>query len=85
MKQKLLKILQKFLAKRTKSYLKKTQPTVIGITGSVGKTTCRKIVTATLREFFPDKKIYTSAKNFNSELGLVFSVFQIEHYTPSIL
>jgi len=30
------------------------------------------------------KKIYTSPKNYNSELGLVFSIFQIESYEPSV-
>lgn len=28
--------------------------------------------------------LYTSPKNYNSELGLVFSIFQIEDYVPSI-
>ncbi len=30
------------------------------------------------------KIIYTSPQNFNSELGLIFSIFQIESYAPSI-
>lgn len=30
------------------------------------------------------KVIYTSPKNYNSEIGLIFSIFQIEDYTPSI-
>jgi UDP-N-acetylmuramyl pentapeptide synthase len=45
------------------------------------------IVAEVLREIqknTPNPKIiYTSPKNYNSELGLVFSVFQIEDYNPS--
>lgn len=31
-----------------------------------------------------DTSIYTSPKNYNSELWLVFSIFQIENYEPSV-
>ena len=36
------------------------------------------------REFKRELSIYSSPKNYNSELGLVFSVFCIEEYTPGI-
>ena len=49
-------------------YLQRHQPKVIGINGSVGKTSCRMIIYQTLQYFFPDKKISTSPKNFNGEL-----------------
>lgn len=64
--------------------MKNTKPLVIGITGSVGKTSCRMIVKQVLNRYLGYNKIYTSPKNFNSELGLVFSIFKIESYSPGI-
>jgi len=84
MKQKLLKTLYVFLAFCTRIYLWRTKPFVIGITGSVGKTCCRDIVTQVLQHIQTEKKIYTSPKNYNSELGLIFSIFCIEEYKPNI-
>lgn len=43
------------------------------------------IVKQVLNFYLGNTKIYTSPKNFNSELGLVFSIFRIEQYTPGIL
>ncbi len=82
MKQSLLKILYKFLAFCSRIYIKKNKIFSIGITGSVGKTTCRTIISQVL-EKFSEQRIYTSPKNYNSELGLIFSIFQIEDYVPS--
>jgi len=93
MKQKLLKILYKFFALCARIYLWRTKPFVIGITGSVWKTCCRDIVTQVLKETLPQafskrgeltNRVYTSPKNYNSELGLVFSIFQIEEYNPGV-
>ncbi|MEI6119029.1 MAG: hypothetical protein WCP92_07650 [bacterium] len=43
------------------------------------------IVYQTLQQFITNKKIYTSPKNFNGELGLSLSIFQIETWEPNIL
>ena len=85
MKQFFLTSLHSLWAFFAKKWIAKHQPTVIGITGSVGKTSCRMVVTQVLQKLLPNKTIYTSPKNFNSELGLVFSLFCIEQYTPSIM
>jgi UDP-N-acetylmuramyl pentapeptide synthase len=37
-----------------------------------------------LEQVQSEKTIYTSPKNYNSELGLIFSIFTIEDYDPSI-
>lgn len=84
MKQKILKILYKFLAFCARIYLMRTKPCVIWVTWSVGKTCCREIITQVLQQIQSEKIIYTSSKNYNSELGLIFSIFQIEEYNPSI-
>lgn len=84
MKKRFLNFYCKLLAFFAKKYLKKHDPFVIWINGSVGKTSSRMIIYQTLYKFLNTKKIYTSNKNFNWELGLSLSIFQIEEFTPSI-
>ncbi len=69
------------IKKLAKGYIKKTNPYIIWITWSVGKTTCRMIITKILNQNL-DRKIYTSKKNFNWKLWFPFSVFQIDYYKP---
>ena len=56
----------------------------IGINGSVGKTSCRMIIYQTIKKAFPELNIYTSPKNFNGELGMSLSIFQVEEWVPSV-
>nr|MBR6100311.1 hypothetical protein [bacterium] len=42
------------------------------------------IIHQTLEKVFPKKKIYTSPKNFNGELGMSLSILMIENRVPSI-
>ncbi|MFK7779551.1 MAG: Mur ligase family protein, partial [Candidatus Gracilibacteria bacterium] len=84
MKKILLIPLQIFLGICAKFYVYRTKPKVIGVTGSVGKTSCRMIISGVLEKYLPEMRVYTSEKNFNSELGLVFSIFQIADYTPGV-
>lgn len=84
MKTLLLKLFYKITGFFAAKYLQTHKPKIIGITGWVGKTSCRMIVSSALEQFFPEKIIYTSPKNFNSEIGIVLSIFKIEEYTPSI-
>ncbi len=85
MKKKILWWYYKLLGRLAHEYIEKHNPKVIGINGSVGKTSCRMIVYQTLQQFITNKKIYTSPKNFNGELGLSLSIFQIEKREPNIL
>ncbi|MDD2870951.1 MAG: Mur ligase family protein [Candidatus Gracilibacteria bacterium] len=84
MKRIVLKIIYNILAKYTRAYLMRTKPFVIGITGNVGKTSCRMILHKVLHTHLKNKVIYTSPKNFNSELGLICSIFKIEEFKPGI-
>lgn len=84
MKEKLLQRYFRLLAYFAKKYIKKHRPYIIGINGSVWKTSCRMIVYQTIQNFLPNKKAYTSAKNFNWELWLSLSIFQIEERNPNI-
>ena len=82
MKNKLLKILYNILAIFTNLYTSRTKPVVIWITWSVWKTSCRMIISGILSKYLYKKIIYTSNKNYNSELGLIFSIFKISNYKP---
>lgn len=84
MKKNLLKIIYNILASLSKIYFKRNKIYVIWITWSVWKTSCRMIVYQVLQKFLTWKKIYTSPKNFNSELWIIFSIFEIEKYNPWI-
>jgi UDP-N-acetylmuramoyl-tripeptide--D-alanyl-D-alanine ligase len=63
--------------------LRNKNPYIIGITGSVGKTSCRMIIAEILQQQLPQLKIYTSPSNYNSELGLALSVLAIENFSHS--
>jgi UDP-N-acetylmuramyl pentapeptide synthase len=84
MKQRLLNMYYRILGSLARRYLAKTKPIIIGINGSVGKTSCRMIVAQTLKTLLPNADIYTSPKNFNGELGMSLSIFRIEKYKPSV-
>ena len=70
MRSAIIKILS-FLARRV---IRAQKPVVIGITGSVGKTSTKEAIAAVLR---PRYRLRASEKSFNNELGLPFSVFGV--------
>lgn len=43
------------------------------------------IIHQTLSQLLPSLRIVTSPKNFNGELGMSLSIFEIDSYTPSIV
>ena len=56
MKQKLLKILYRFLAYCARIYISRNKIQVIAITGSVGKTSCRMVVSEVLEQIHISQK-----------------------------
>lgn len=84
MKEKLLQKYFRLLAFFAKKYIIKHKPYIIGINWSVGKTSCRMIIYQTIKQFVKNKKTYSSTKNFNWELWLSLSIFQIEERSPNI-
>lgn len=84
MKQKLLHMFYSLLGSLARRYVKKRKPIVIGINGSVGKTSCRMIITDILKKYLPLNEVYTSPKNFNGELGMSLAIFKIESRGASI-
>ena len=67
----LLKIILKILAKRV---IARYQPKVIGVTGSVGKTTAKEAIYALLRYKF---NIWKTEDNFNNEIGLPMTILGV--------
>ena len=70
--QKLLKLILKFLARRV---IERYQPTVIGITGSVGKTTAKDAIYSVLSRKFWVRK---NEENYNNEIGVPMTILGIE-------
>jgi UDP-N-acetylmuramoyl-tripeptide--D-alanyl-D-alanine ligase len=68
----------KFLLDISHHYIRKFNPIVIGITGSVGKTTTKDFIVSILSRFFYTK---FTPKNFNTEIGISKSVLEIDKNT----
>ncbi len=67
----LRKKLQKILFSLARVILKKYQPKVVGITGSIGKTTTKEAVLTVLKTKF---KVRSNIKNYNNEIGLPLTI-----------
>ena len=66
-------VLQYILKLLAKATITKYQPLVIGITGSVGKTSTREAVAAIVQKKYTVGK---QSKNFNNEIGLPLTIIQ---------
>lgn len=67
------KILEKMLAKKARAFLRKHQPIIIGVTGSVGKTSTRHAIATLLSLKY---SVVTSVENYNNEIGLPLSILE---------
>ena len=77
--EKLIQLKLKILAKLI---LKKYQPKIIGITGSVGKTSVREAIYAVLKV---KHNVRRSIKNYNNELGVPLTIINTEAPGKNIL
>ncbi len=68
-------LLQKLLAVCAKRILKKYHPKVIGITGSVGKTSTKEAIAAVVGIKF---RVRGSQKNYNNEIGVPLTIIGID-------
>lgn len=75
------KILFKILKTLARATLKRHQPDIIGITGSVGKSSTREAIFAVLK---PHYKVRQSKKNYNNEIGLPVTVLGCQSHGQSI-
>lgn len=69
------KFIANWLARLARSLIAKHQPKIIGITGSVGKTSTRDAIYAVVSTAFWARK---PARNLNNELGLPLSVIGVD-------
>jgi len=74
-------LLQKVLKILAKLILVKYKPEVIGITGSVGKTSAKEAVYAVLKAKF---KVRQSLKNYNNEIGVPLTIIGVESPLSSV-
>ncbi len=65
------KLLEQLLANKARSFLAKHHPIVIGVTGSVGKTSTRQTIATILSAKY---SVVSSKENYNNELGLPLSI-----------
>lgn len=82
-KKRLKKFVIFFLRQMAKIQLKKHNARIIGVTGSVGKTTCVKAINIILSSRY---KVMRTPKSFNSEIGVPLSILnQKSGYTSPLL
>lgn len=65
-----------------KYYLDKVNPTVVGITGSNGKTTTKDMVAAVLSKRF---NVYKTQANFNNEIGVPMTIMEMKPTTEILV
>lgn len=63
-------------------YLNKVNPTVIGITGSNGKTTTKDMVAAVLAKRF---NVHKTQANFNNAIGVPYTILQMKPNTEILV
>jgi hypothetical protein len=67
--------LQRLLASFSRRIIAKYKPKIVGITGSVGKTSAKEAVFLVVSQTFKARK---SEKNFNNEFGVPFTVLGVD-------
>ncbi|MFA5188920.1 MAG: UDP-N-acetylmuramoyl-tripeptide--D-alanyl-D-alanine ligase [Patescibacteria group bacterium] len=71
----MIKLLQEILAFFAKKIIKKYQPEIIGITGSVGKTSAKEAIYTVLSVAY---NVRQNIKSYNNELGLPLTIIGAE-------
>ncbi len=74
-------ILQKILALVARATIRRYQPKIIGITGSVGKTSTRHAVYAALKKRY---RVRNAEKNYNNEIGMPLVILGLPHYGRNV-
>lgn len=78
-------LLSSRLATFAKIYIRRHRPYIIGITGSIGKTSCRNILSQTFGCLLKNVKHISSPKNFNSEIWIPLAILDIQKFDPGAL
>ncbi|HWQ99538.1 MAG TPA: UDP-N-acetylmuramoyl-tripeptide--D-alanyl-D-alanine ligase, partial [Candidatus Methylomirabilis sp.] len=69
----LAKTIQRFLAAAARRAIKREKPTIIAITGSVGKSSAKEAIAVALGSHEPASDVRASLKNENNEYGVPFT------------
>jgi UDP-N-acetylmuramoyl-tripeptide--D-alanyl-D-alanine ligase len=80
-KSKKLLLLEKLLKGMASLILKKYRPKIIGVTGSVGKTSTKEAIFSVLASHF---RVRRSEKNYNNEIGLPLTIIGAESGGSSV-
>ncbi|MBI2639269.1 MAG: hypothetical protein HYW90_00035 [Candidatus Sungbacteria bacterium] len=75
-------LLQKTLAILAKATIRRYQPVIIGITGSVGKTSTREAIYTVLKAKY---RVRRSEKNYNTEIGVPLTILGVKHHGRNII
>lgn len=75
-------LLEKILRWMSSSVLKKYKPRIVGITGSVGKTSAKEAVYTVLSSKFHVRR---NVKNYNNEIGVPLTIIGVESGYRSVL
>jgi len=79
------KTLQKILKALSITALNKYKPVVIAITGSVGKTSTKEAIYSVLKSHFGENRVRRNQRNYNNELGVPLTIFNLETGGHSVL
>ncbi len=69
-------ILQKILAMMARATLRRYKPMIVGVTGSVGKTSTRLAIACVLAKKY---RVGTAERNYNNEIGLPLAILGMRH------
>lgn len=72
------------LGELARKHRERFYPIVIAVTGSSGKTTTKEII-SNVRYIIGEEKVVFSQKNFNNEIGVPFTLFQINEKTQWVV
>ncbi len=74
--------LQRILTVLARRTLWRYRPFIVGVTGSVGKTSAKEAIFAVLSQKYRVRK---SEKNYNTEIGVPLTILGIPHYGKNII
>lgn len=75
-------ILQKILAWLARAAIRRYRPIVVGVAGSVGKTSTKEAIFAVLKKKY---RVRRAEKNYNNEIGLPLAILGIPHHGRKVI
>lgn len=85
MKDKIIKTLYKILSFYARILIKRFNPFVIAITGSVGKSSTKETVYSVMAGYFGREKVRKNYGNLNSDIGIPLTILGYDSYPTPLL